>query len=106
VIPKYLQSTRAFDFKIINGSVCLLHWLKTIGETMMDSIDLEYALDELNNLDKLDDKRDYIQQIMCTVFNMLESDLELENMKCEGETCDNSYDGKDLFILIKSTELE
>jgi len=88
---------KVLRFNIIKGSVCLFHWMKVIGENMYEIIDLDSVLDDLDEMETLSEKREYLHQVMSEVFDALEPQLNLDKMKCEGNKCDNSYDGEDLF---------
>lgn len=89
---------KILDFNIIKGSVCLLYWIKNIGEIMIDMIDLDTILEELDSFETLGGKRENLVEYINEIFDILEADLKLEKMLCEGDKCDNSYDGTDLFL--------
>jgi hypothetical protein len=106
---EYITNTfsKILNFGIIKGSVCLFHWIKTIGENMINMIDFNSILEDLDAIETLDEKRNILIKLMSEAFDALEPQLNLEKMKCDGEKCDNSYDGNDLFTLsVQSIESE
>ena len=97
----YLVDTfnKMLKFNIIKGSVCLIHWFKTIGDIMIDRINLSGCLDELNKLKTIDEKRENVNHNIELIFDSL--DINFDNVTCQGNKCDNSYDdGQDIFSFI------
>lgn len=82
------------NFEKIKGIVCLMHWLKTIGIQMIEAFDLEKNLDKLKDLD-IDQKRIIIHDNMETIFSKFVPFVN--NVKCQGDNCDNEYDGNNIF---------
>lgn len=89
--------TTILNYNIIRGSICLFNWIKIIGDTMFDIIDFNIFLEDLETFDILDQKRDFIIHVSNDIFNDL--DLELESMMCDGNECDSTYNGSDIFTI-------
>ena len=87
--------SKILSFDVIKGSVCLFHWMKTIGEVMINMIDLDSLVHELEKMAILDEKREVISLNMTALYDHVCSDLK--NLRCTGDDCDNSYDSLDLF---------
>ena len=97
---------RTFDkllnYNLIKGSVCLFSWLKEFGLHILGTFNATNKFSELNetfkdkNISGIDNKRMFVGHVIENIFDILFSDINLP--ECKGDLCDNSYDGKDLFI--------
>ncbi|AYV78364.1 MAG: hypothetical protein Edafosvirus10_39 [Edafosvirus sp.] len=82
----------------IKGTVCLFHWIKTIGECMLDIIDEKSAKESFIELDNIDKIRKITNNNLSLIYkNEIMTRID-DDAGCKGdEQCDNSYDKKDLF---------
>lgn len=98
---KYLVDTfnKILNLNIIKGSVCLLNWIRELGEHMIDMINIDVMLDDLKEFDSFKEKMYAMDDMMDIAFDKLEPRLNIEKIKCYGNSCDSSYDGSDIFKL-------
>jgi hypothetical protein len=75
----------------IKGSVCLMHWLLNVGITILDVY-------EVKEYDEIDMMRTILYE---SIKSALQATLSkyLKDITCNGDNCDNKYDGKDIFIM-------
>lgn len=82
---------------LIKGSVCLIHWIDNIGMIMTGLLDLSSAIIQLRTMNP-DEQRRLIGANLTIMYDVISPDIT--GIRCTG-TCNDKYDGKDIFTAVK-----
>lgn len=85
---------------MIRGIVCLIHWIDHIGLMMLEKIIGSGFLLEIMNIET-NTKRQKINAELSKIYDGMATIIAKIN--CDGQQCDNDYDGKDFFIIQSSS---
>ena len=85
----------AQKFQVVKGSICMLTRIYVLATKLFMDLHLEILIPKLKPL-----SRDIQKAILtCLLLSLYENIvIEYENINCEGNKCDDSYNHKDLFV--------
>ena len=86
--------------KTIKSCFCLIHWLKDIGDKMIDLIsisNLSNYLKELDKLETIEEKQGQVKSQLEMIYRFL--DINFTDLQCSSECidCKKSYNGLNIF---------